>query len=251
MDNDPVKIVKAKPSASILLIRDGHKGLEVLMVERAKTIPLAPGAYVFPGGKVENQDSQGWRWHGLITGRRIPQDLTYRIAGLRELYEEASVLHLEDTAEYVPNRLPFYQAIKLSGLKLDTDSLVKFAHWKTPPHLKVRLDTHFYLAPCRGQEAMHDGYECISSHWGRPQDILASWKRGKVSLLFPTRLILSKLARANSVATALRLARQVPPLTTMPVLKDGTLTINRFEEYGVVEASEEEVNLVRPVIPDL
>ena len=47
---------KLLASSTILLIRDTLNGLEVFMVERNKKIDFAPGALVFPGGKLEPED---------------------------------------------------------------------------------------------------------------------------------------------------------------------------------------------------
>ena len=45
------------PAATILMLRDGDKGLEVFMVVRHHQIDFASGALVFPGGKVASSDA--------------------------------------------------------------------------------------------------------------------------------------------------------------------------------------------------
>lgn len=42
--------VKPRPAATVLLLRDGDAGLEVLMTRRSANASFVPGAYVFPGG---------------------------------------------------------------------------------------------------------------------------------------------------------------------------------------------------------
>jgi len=38
-----------RPAATVLLLRDTPRGIEVLMTRRSLTASFAPGAYVFPG----------------------------------------------------------------------------------------------------------------------------------------------------------------------------------------------------------
>ena len=46
-----------RPAATVLLLRDGEQGLEVLMTRRSATASFAPGAYVFPGGVIDEADA--------------------------------------------------------------------------------------------------------------------------------------------------------------------------------------------------
>ena len=75
--------VPARPAATVLLVRDGAAGLEVFMVVRHRAIEFAGGALVFPGGRVEEAD-------GALAGDD-PLG-AYRIAGIRETFEECGVL---------------------------------------------------------------------------------------------------------------------------------------------------------------
>ena len=50
--------VAVRPAATVLLLRDGPSGLEVLMTRRSATASFAPGAYVFPGGGIDAADAQ-------------------------------------------------------------------------------------------------------------------------------------------------------------------------------------------------
>jgi 8-oxo-dGTP pyrophosphatase MutT (NUDIX family) len=42
-----------RPAATVLLLRDGAEGVEILMTRRSPTASFAPGAYVFPGGGID------------------------------------------------------------------------------------------------------------------------------------------------------------------------------------------------------
>ena len=90
----------ARIAASLLLLRDGAQGLEVLMLRRAERDgDLRSGAAVFPGGVVDPQDRDA---HDCILG---PDDSTatavlglaqggldYWVAALRETFEEVGLL---------------------------------------------------------------------------------------------------------------------------------------------------------------
>ena len=74
-----------RPAATVLLLRDGEAGLEVLMTRRSLTASFAPGAYVFPGGGIDPLDAAS---HPLAT-RRTGQSalhLTQAIAAIRESF---------------------------------------------------------------------------------------------------------------------------------------------------------------------
>jgi len=242
------KIAMPKPASSIMVIRDGQGGLEVLMIERARTMRFAPGAFVFPGGKVDRSDMQNWRWQGMTTGRGAMRDFAFRVAALRELYEEAGIF-LSDKA---PRRTltaaaPFATMVRNAGVKLDIASLVPFAHWVTPEPMPRRFDTYFYLAPHNGEEAIHDGNEAISFRWVSPRKMLSDWEEDRIPLMFPTRLNLMKLARAATVNEALRHARRARVVRTLPVVdmtKEGVkLTIDPATGFGVTAATPKELSV--------
>src|SRR2546428_8530625 len=79
------------PSATLLLLRDGPGGLEVLMMCRSEASSFAPGAYVFPGGRIGPEDA-------ALAPFCAPSpsiDATAqgcRIAAIREAYEECGIL---------------------------------------------------------------------------------------------------------------------------------------------------------------
>jgi len=79
-DGDPTT---PRPAAAVILLRDGERGLEVLLVQRDPAAKFAPGAWVFPGGAVRDGDAD------------------QRATARRELREEAGV-ELDDGAPLVP-----------------------------------------------------------------------------------------------------------------------------------------------------
>lgn len=242
------RIAEPKPASSILLVRDGMGGLEVLMIERAKTMKFAPGAFVFPGGKVDPSDTRNWRWQGLTTGRLPYRDFPLRVAALRELYEEAGILLTDKLPrQSLAVAAGFQHMLRKARVRLDIASLVPFAHWVTPEPMPRRFDTHFYLAAHNGQNVEHDGNEAISFRWVSPRKILTDWENDRIPLMFPTRLNLMKLARAATVNEALRQARRAPVVRTLPVVDMSgggvELTIDPATGYGVTAATQKELSV--------
>jgi 8-oxo-dGTP pyrophosphatase MutT (NUDIX family) len=105
-------------------------------------------------------------------------------AARRELEEEASVLLDPD------------------------DELVAFSRWITPPEVRIRFDTRFYLAPLpAGAEPAVDGEECVDLAWRTPDGALRAHARGELLLVFPTIKHLEQLRLFASADAVLAHAR--------------------------------------------
>ncbi|HLJ63379.1 MAG TPA: NUDIX domain-containing protein [Stellaceae bacterium] len=237
----------ARPASTVLLLREGLRGIEVLMVTRNVESDFASGALVFPGGRVDAVDGDA-------------PELAFRVAAIRETFEEARILlarargaaslltareieALEKRLALELDRPPLFADLVASGaIELATDLLVPFAHWITPEGRPKRYDTHFFLAVAPlDQMAAHDGYEAVDSVWIRPQDAVASADAGKVSLVFATRMNLLKLDRQRTIEAVLATARLERIVTVCPELvekPDGLwLRIPREAGYGIEEIS--------------
>jgi 8-oxo-dGTP pyrophosphatase MutT (NUDIX family) len=197
-----------RPAATILLLRDGAAGLEVLMVARAREVDFASGALVFPGGRVEAADA-------ALAPAEDPLG-RFRIAAIREAWEECGLL-LARPPEPPPGEGPFAAHLSTLGVRPHHEALTPFAHWVTPVHSPKRFDTHFFVAPApEGQEAVHDGHEMVEAVWLRPEEALAQAEAGRRTLVFPTRLNLLRLARHRDLEEAIAAARATPIVTVMP-----------------------------------
>ena len=103
MENSSNKLI---PASTVLVIRDGIDDIEVFMVVRHHQIDFASGALVFPGGKVDENDfNPKLRKYTISSNEINDQELSYRIAGIRECYEEADVLfaYEENDSEIISN----------------------------------------------------------------------------------------------------------------------------------------------------
>ena len=91
-----------RPSTTVLLVRDGTNGLEVLMVVRNPESHYS-SALVFPGGVIDAEDADD-AWLDFLEGADgiDATERTRRVAGLRELHEETGLLLL-DSPEWRPD----------------------------------------------------------------------------------------------------------------------------------------------------
>ena len=166
-------------SASVILLRDGADGLEVLLVQRTPAARFMGGYWVFPGGAVDAGEGEG--------------DDARRAAAVRELREEAGV----------------------GGI--DAADLVTFSRWITPELIKIRFDTVFFVvrAPA-GARARVDGTECVDLRWTSPRAALESHAAGELALVFPTLRHLEELSAFATTGDLLAHARDREVLPVLP-----------------------------------
>ena len=250
----------AIPSATVLLLRDGSRDLEVFMVQRHHQVDFAQGALVFPGGKVDPADAEPSLRERCDAGPGSADDLALRVAAIRETFEESGILlaRPRPSGELVPGeRLWEIESrhrdalnhketslgaiIAAEDLTLACDLLVPFAHWITPEISPKRFDTHFFLvAAPPDQVALHDGRESVDSTWTTPAAALAEADAGRCTIVFPTRLNLMKLARCHAVDESLAKAEGAPIVTVMPRIEQtdagAVLRIPAEADYDVVDA---------------
>lgn len=221
--------VPIQDAASILLIRDRAGHLEVLMQERAKTMAFMPGAFVFPGGKVDDSDRDISCWKPYANSIK-GDDIVLRVCALRELYEEAEVLHTELADPVSCEGQSFEYCLRASKTPLNTRDMAFFAHWITPEGAKYRYDTRFYIAAHNGDSFVADGNEAMTTEWVRPSDLVESWETNTYLLKFPTLLILNRLRQVRSVEEAFTLANKEPVVCTRAWLdNDGREQITEEE----------------------
>lgn len=239
-----------RPAATVAVLRPAVAGVgvEVLMVRRSRSIAFMGGAYVFPGGRLDDGDavvSPAARAgvDGLDTVARCP-DLTredeaaYRVAAIRELLEEAGLLLARRRGALVaggeaarlralaPGEAGFAPLVAAQGLRLALDTVMPFAHWVTPPVEIRRFDTRFLMARLPpGQEASHDEGETTALDWMRPDDAVARAIAGDILLPPPTWTTLRRLARFASVDEAWAWAATTPIVRIEPGFsRDGDAT---------------------------
>jgi recombination protein RecT len=204
------------PAATVLLLRDTPDGLQVLMTRRSASASFAPGAYVFPGGRIEEADAVA---QAVATRRPTQSDLqlTQSVAAVRECFEELGVLLARhpDGRPVDPDAVAAMDrsttsAVALAeqcaarGLSLATDQVYTLAHWITDRDLPKRFDVPFLVARMpEGQTPVADEAEQFEPCWVRPADALARHQAGGFFMIFPTLRTLERLASYATVDAVL------------------------------------------------
>jgi 8-oxo-dGTP pyrophosphatase MutT (NUDIX family) len=189
------EVTEPRPACTVIPVRDGANGLELLLVQRNPEARFMGGAWVFPGGAVHDGETE------VETA-------------VREAEEEAA-------------------------LKLDADTLVPFSRWITPRQVKVRFDTHFFVAPTPDDaEPRCDGEECVDLRWIGPAEALEAGRRDELSLVFPTIKHLEQLTEFESVEELLEHARsrRVQPVEPRVLVDGGVAQVLLPGEPGYDDA---------------
>lgn len=231
MNSDAPAAVRPVPAATLMLLRDGHDGLEVLMIRRPSTTAFAADAFVFPGGKVEPADCSmpSISWTGLdleVTAAemQLPSDLAlgFHVAAVRETFEEVGILLADRTSAARDLRHSlremrrslhagnddWAQSLERSGLRLDLGALRWWSWWITPPSLPRRYNTRFFAAECPASPVLTDSREVEETAWIKPGAAVQSATRGAWYLMRPTITTLNELAEYSSVTAVLAAADQ-------------------------------------------
>ena len=168
------------PAATVVPLRNGPGGLEVLLLRRNARGVFA-GMWVFPGGQVDAADRAGGATRldddGEIAGARR--------AAIREAREEA-------------------------GLNLREQDLVTLSFWIPPPDAPRRFATWFFLAEASG-DVIIDEDEIHDHQWLSPRAAMAARDAGEVEMAPPTFTTLWWVARHLDAESALDAARSLTP----------------------------------------
>ena len=179
-------------SATVVLLRDGPPGLEVLLLQRSARDGGDGGSWVFPGGRVEDQDCRG---------TDVDSSASVMRSAVRETREEA-------------------------GIDLDVGSLLYISRWITPEIATRRYDTHFFATRLAGDPGVRvDGAEIRTHRWFRPEDALRASRSREIRLAPPTFVTTDWLAGQPSTETALESLARRPVVTFRPQIcsvADGT-----------------------------
>lgn len=184
---DRAEVAEAKASATVVVVREGSRGIEVLLLKRNPDLKHMPGTWVFPGGKVDDDDTH----HGLADD---DIEARARLAAVRELHEEAR-------------------------LELSTDALQYFSHWLTPPAMKRRFATWFYLAPLPGDaEVKVDGSEIVDHRWVTPAEVLTEQAEGRLQIPPPTFVTVKDIGTTSSLDELVSMVANREPPYFFPTL---------------------------------
>lgn len=241
----------ARPAATVMLLRPvagggegahAESGMEVLLMRRVPSMGFAPGAFVFPGGGVDERDADGdLPWTGpdprawaAALGTDVPMARALVCAAVRETFEETGVLLASEperaeeklltldttTDDWERDRLglidrtrSFTEVLSERGLVLRSEWLRAWSRWITPKGQKRRYDTYFFAAELPpGQKPRNVGGEADLSQWSDPAVVSEEWYAGRMPMLPPTVATCVELARSRTVEGVWDAERDIVPI---------------------------------------
>jgi 8-oxo-dGTP pyrophosphatase MutT (NUDIX family) len=251
-------------AATVALIRPGDP-FDVFLVKRASKSGFMGGMYVFPGGKLDSEDSDPAILACMPDSARhqckdnleaTPQGIlsgdtaaALHVASIREVFEEAGVLlaRRDKETDYVRlddsqtqqrfsdwrlklrnQEVSLADILRAEKLSLAVDNLIYFAHWLTPSRERRRYDTRFFVAyQPDGQEPVIDEHETVDGVWRSPQAAIADYRRGDIALAPPTLRILEDIGAHDSVDSLMEWAkaRRVWPIMPRVGIVDEKISI--------------------------
>lgn len=147
---DSAHPVKPKDSASMLVLRHGGAGIEVLMGKRGRKAVFS-NAYVFAGGKVDREDRLPTPASDLAPDlrHRLSSDpnksRTFALAAVRETFEETGLI-LGAPGDLGATGNESWERMRALGLAPDLAKLGYVGHAITPASRAVRFNARFFCA---------------------------------------------------------------------------------------------------------
>ena len=162
--DNPTELI---PAATVILIRENEGVLETLMLRRNRSLKAFGGAWVFPGGRVDDADLPG--------GTDIERA---KHTAVREAHEE-------------------------TGLVLDPNELSPLSLWIPPPAEIRRFSTWFFVARAPEGEVKIDEGEIHDYRWMCPKQLIASTPNEDMPIMPPTYVSLYELSQFDRADPAI------------------------------------------------
>lgn len=222
--------VELRLAATVMIVREAAGGPEVFMVRRNPQSVFVGGAFVFPGGAVDEHDRLDPGVEHVTSGLTDPAasarlgltegGLAYWVAAIRECFEEAglllaygpdgTVMRFDDPtteARFAAHRravdageVRLVEVCEREDLVLACDAIHYFSHWVTPVGPPRRYDTRFFVARAPDlQVGVHDDRETVANVWIRPDEALERHAAGQLEMIQPTVRNLEAITRFDSV----------------------------------------------------
>jgi 8-oxo-dGTP pyrophosphatase MutT (NUDIX family) len=203
-ESDDEVILKDQPSprprdaATLILVRRDARAPRVLMGKRSGKHTFMPDKYVFPGGRVDAEDSRAPSLSELdphteeklrlMTRRRSPR--TFALTAIRETFEETGLIVAKPSVpgQSVPESWAAFQA---QGACAHLAPLTFIGRAITPPYRPKRFDARFFMAFAEDalidERAPVDGAELSDLQWVTLDDAM------KLDLPSVTRFMLGEI----------------------------------------------------------
>ena len=245
-------------AATVVLVRDGEQGVEILLQERSGKSESFGGMFVFPGGKVDLHDADE-QYQAIYSGHSdedasallsVPKyGLAYWMGGIRECFEEAGILLAYDKKGDIisfddPETKTRFTAhrdalnagtsslldiCKAEELTLAADQMYYYSHWVTPLTQPRRFDTRFFVCKAPdNQEPIIDNHEVVSQCWINPAEAIRREQEEGFKIFFPTIKNLEPLCDFQNVADLLKgvaAIKEFPRILPMRVSADADIPL--------------------------
>ena len=249
INDPPVSPSDPRPAATVVLMRDSDEGIQVLLLKRVHNSGFVPGAYVFPGGRVDAEDADpemlgktvSLSADGAAARMRLegadPPAAAYYLASVREAFEETGILigHGADgdpvpsaavsaTVLNARDRLldssrTFAETLTDLSAQIDDTAIEYVGHWITPVAEPRRYDTRFFAAvvPPDSKPAIHKA-EMVDALWITPGAALNRTHKGSLPMVFPTIKTLEPMVDFATTAEVLAFYRKRSIPSVLPRL---------------------------------
>ena len=172
-------------AGTAVILRDGPEGLETLLLRRNAKLAFAGGAWVFPGGAIDQSELEV----------ASSEEQAARTATVREVHEEC-------------------------GLTVTEDSLIHFCNWTTPIGERRRFATWFFATRAiqHSEDILIDGSEIHEFQWISLHKSMELYHLGELMLMPPTYLALSLISHCEDAEGACHMLAARNPFEVTPKL---------------------------------
>lgn len=174
---------RPRDAATLILVRRDQSEPRVLMGKRSSRHDFMPEKYVFPGGRVDPQDSRAASYNELtrreearlrFQTRRLPR--AFAMTAVRETFEETGLLLGRET-DLPANAPPGWERLYKHGIAPELSHLRFIGRAITPPYRPKRFDARFFMAEAEkvllDDRPPLDGAELHDLQWVSLKDSLA------------------------------------------------------------------------------
>lgn len=236
LEGERWEVATPKRASTVMLVRDGARGVEVFMLRRVAGMAFAANMMVFPGGGVDARDGEpDLPWAGpspadwaARLGCSEAEARMYVAAAVREVFEECGVLLASETPDgrladvsdprwrtirdgLVDRSLSLHEVLDAAGLLLRADLMHVKAHWLTPEFEPRRFDTWFFAAVMpEHQVADGETSEAEEAAWVVPEDLLEAYAAGTALMLPPTVVCVEEVRDAATAVDFVSHADSLP-----------------------------------------
>jgi 8-oxo-dGTP pyrophosphatase MutT (NUDIX family) len=162
-------VARPRDAASLILLREGERGLEVLIGRRGKGARFMPGRYVFPGGRTAPGDARPWQGEASAPEAAAERALlALKRAALRETFEETGLVigrPVPAGARSDGALSAIEQAYRAAGAAPAPELLRLIGRAITPTNSPIRFHARFFIAdgahalgrlvPCEELDDLH------------------------------------------------------------------------------------------------